>query len=120
MTDPTTPEPLTEQGEAILAGEPAPARKHGRRASQVAYPWRATVRTVLWAIVSFAAIAPLIYTAAAEGDPAQATGWVGVGLGILGGIQRVMTLPAVDGFLQKHIPWLAAKPPVQDDPSMDG
>lgn len=88
---------------------------HRATATQTAYPWRATLRTVLWAIVAFAAMAPLIYSAAAGGDPEQAVGWVATALGILAGIQRVMTLPVVDEFLRRYIPWLAATPQDRGD-----
>lgn len=82
--------------------------------AQVRYPWRATIRTVVWAIVAFAAMSPLIYQAAVGQDPEQAVGWVAAALAILGGIQRVMTLPAVDTFLRLYVPWLAATP--REDP----
>lgn len=85
--------------------------------SQVAHPWRATVRTVLWAVVAFAAMAPLIYQAATEQDPAAAAGWAGTALAVLAGVQRVMTLPAVDGFLRLYAPWLAALPAVEHHPT---
>lgn len=78
--------------------------------AQVTYPWRTTLRTVLWAVVAFAAMAPMIYTAATAQEPGQAVGWVGGALAILAGVQRVMTLPAVDAFLRLYAPWLAASP----------
>ena len=55
-------------------------------------------------------MAPMIYTAATQQDPEAAVGWVAVALGILGGIQRVMTLPVMDGWLRAYVPWLAASP----------
>lgn len=82
--------------------------------AQVRYPWRSTLRTVLWAVVAFAAMSPMIYTAATAQEPGQAVGWVGGALAILAGVQRVMTLPAVDAFLRLYAPWLAATP--KDDP----
>lgn len=88
---------------------------HRATATQTAHPWRATLRTVLWAIVAFAAMAPLIYSAAAGGDPEQAVGWVATALGILAAIQRVMTLPVVDQFLRRYVPWLAATPQDRGD-----
>jgi hypothetical protein len=69
-----------------------------------------TVRTVFAALVGLAAMAPLIYSAAAHQDPAQATGLLAAVLAIAGGITRVMTLPVVEVWLQKFVPWLAADP----------
>lgn len=85
-------------------------------ATQVRHPWRATVRTVLWGVVAFAAIAPMVYSAATGEDPGAAVGWVGVALAVLGGVQRVMLLPAVEGFLREYVPWLAAVPTVERTP----
>lgn len=85
-------------------------------ATQVRHPWRATVRTVLWGVVAFAAIAPMVYSAATGEDPGAAVGWVGVALAVLGGVQRVMLLPAVDEFLRVYVPWLAAVPAVESVP----
>lgn len=84
--------------------------------TQVRRPWRAVVRTVFQALVALAAMAPVIYQAATNGDPARATGAVGVGLVIAAGVTRVMALPGVESFLQRFAPFLAAqpKPPAAD------
>lgn len=82
--------------------------------AQITYPWRSTLRTILWAVVAFAAMSPLIYTAATQQEPGQAVGWVATALAILAAVQRVMTLPVVDSFLRRYLPWLAATP--RDDP----
>jgi hypothetical protein len=71
---------------------------------------RRVTRTVFAAIVGVAAMLPLIYSAAAQGDPAEATGWAAVLLGIAGAITRVMAVPAVELWLQRFLPFLAAKP----------
>ncbi|HEY9251557.1 MAG TPA: hypothetical protein VIP06_02780 [Nocardioides sp.] len=78
--------------------------------TQSKYPWRAVARTVFAGVVSAAAMAPLVYSAATEHDPAVATGWAGTGLAIAGGITRVMALPPVNGFLARFVPFLAASP----------
>ncbi|UYG15750.1 hypothetical protein BRM3_08840 [Brachybacterium huguangmaarense] len=88
-------------------------------ATQVAHPWRAVLRTVLWAVVAFAGMAPLIYQAAAGEDPALAVGWVGTALLVLGAIQRVMALPVVDAWLRLYLPWLAALPAQEERPKDD-
>ena len=78
--------------------------------TQTRHPWRATVRTVLQAVVGLAAMAPLIYGAIAQGDPEAATGWVATALAISAAITRVMALPQVEAFLRAYLPWLAADP----------
>ena len=78
--------------------------------TQVAQPRRATVRTVFQTVLAFAAIAPAIVTAIEE-----ATGWevgtipfVAFGLASAAGVTRVMALPQVEDFLQRHLKALAA------------
>ena len=77
--------------------------------TQVESPWRATVRTAFQALVALAIAAPLIYRAAVGGDPAEATGWAAVALGICAGIARVMALPVVNDLIERYVPFLAAK-----------
>lgn len=84
--------------------------------TQVRRPWRTVARTVFQAVVALAAIAPFVYQAATNSDPARATGLLGVVLVVAASITRVMALPSVNGFLERFVPWLAAEPkPV--DPS---
>lgn len=73
-------------------------------------PARRVIRTVVAVIVGLAAIAPLIYQAAAGQDPAAATGLLAASLAIAGAITRVMALPQVEAFLRRFLPWLAAEP----------
>jgi hypothetical protein len=79
-------------------------------ATQSKHPWRAVARTVFAAVVSLAAMAPLVYQAATQHDPAQAGGWSAVALAISAGITRVLAVPAVNVFLQRFLPFLAAEP----------
>lgn len=72
--------------------------------------WRRAARTVLAAVVGLAAMLPLIYQAAAQHDAGEATGWAAVLLAIAGAVTRVMALPAVEVFLQRFLPFLAAQP----------
>lgn len=76
-------------------------------ATQTLFPWRSTARTVFQAGVGFAAMAPLLVDA--SGIP-EGTAGVGAALAISAGITRVMALPAVDEFLRRWVPWLAAAP----------
>ena len=79
--------------------------------------WRRTIRTVFAVVVALAAIAPLVYAAAAQSEPAEATGLLAVVLAVAGGITRVMALPAVEVFLRRFVPWLAAY--AEDEPGLD-
>jgi len=71
---------------------------------------RRVIRTVFAGIVGVAAMLPLIYSAAADGSPEAATGWAAVLLTIAGAITRVMAVPAVEVWLQRFVPFLAANP----------
>jgi len=79
----------------------------GGVATQSAHPWRATVRTLLAALVGLAAMAGPIYSAATQQSPEAATGWAAVMLAITGGVTRVLALPGVDAWLARYLPWLA-------------
>ena len=48
--------------------------KHEATASQIIHPSRAVIRTVFQALVGLCALAPVVYTAAGQHDPAVATG----------------------------------------------
>lgn len=78
--------------------------------TQQSYPWRTVVRTGFQALVSGAAMVPLVYQQATHHDPAAATGFAAAALGIAAGLTRVMAVPAVDQFLTKYVPFLAATP----------
>jgi hypothetical protein len=81
--------------------------------TQTRRPWRTVARTVFQALVSAAAMAPLVYQAATHDEPAAATGAVGVGLVIAGGVTRVMALPGVNAWLERFLPFLAPEPPAK-------
>lgn len=86
-------------------------------ASQTKYPWRATLRTVLQAVIALAVMTPALYTAVTNGDPAQAGGVAAVFLAVAAGITRVFQMPGVNAFLERFVPWLAPEPkasPVAD------
>lgn len=93
---------------------PAPAP------SQVKYPWRAVIRTVFAVVVSLAAGAPLLYTAATQQSVEAATGAVGTILAVSAAITRVMATPFVNDFIRSYLPWLRATsngdstPPVEE------
>lgn len=72
--------------------------------TQVARPWRATVRTVFQGVVALAAILPVVLAGLPLGPAAAGA------LAIAGTITRIMAIPQVEEFLQKFVPFLAAKP----------
>lgn len=74
--------------------------------TQVRRPWRSTVRTVFQALVALAAMWAFVVEALGLPDWA----WVGASLAVAAGITRVMALPAVEVFLRRFVPWLAAAP----------
>lgn len=91
--------------------------------TQVRFPNRTTIRSIFQALIGLAALAPILI--GAMGLPA-AGGIVGGVLAVSAAVTRVMAIPAVNEFLEKHLPWLAAKPapaveaaPVKHDDELD-
>lgn len=80
--------------------------------TQVSRPWRATVRTLFQALVSFAALAPLLAAAVEEatGYDVHGVRFVVVALAVAAAITRIMAIPAVEAFLARFLPFLAADP----------
>lgn len=76
------------------------------RPTQVRRPWRSTVRSVFIGTVSLLPLLPQIADAA-DIDEIPAVAAV---LAVTAAVSRVLTLPAVEDWLQKHVPWLAADP----------
>lgn len=72
---------------------------------------RRTARTIIQMTVGVAAMAVPIYEAATHKDAALATGWAASAIMISAVITRVMALPAVETFLQRWLPPLAATRP---------
>lgn len=80
--------------------------------TQVRRPWRATLRTAFQALVAFAGLAPFIAAAVEEATGYDLDGvpFVVTALLACAAFTRVMTLPAVEAFLQRFVPFLAATP----------
>jgi hypothetical protein len=74
--------------------------------TQVRRPWRSTARTIFQATISLAAMWGLIVAALDLPDWA----WVGTSIAVAGGITRVMAIPAVEAWLRRFFPFLAAAP----------
>ena len=83
--------------------------------TQSEYPWHAVVRTVFQAVVGFAAMWALMVEAMGLDETLP---WVAASLAVTGGITRVMAIPAVNHWLARFIPFLAASgpaAPISDD-----
>lgn len=99
--------------------------KHVATTTQGAYPYRAVIRTLVALIAALAAMAPLLYVAITLQSPEAATGAGAGALAIAAAITRVLALPAVEDFLQRFLPWLAAAardemPPADQPESIPG
>lgn len=82
-------------------------------ATQINHPSRAVVRTIFQSLVGLCALAPVVYTAASQHDPAVATGAAAGVLAVTAAVTRIMALPGVDAWLRAYVPWLAAAPAEQ-------
>lgn len=76
--------------------------------TQQQHPWRATARTVLAVIAGLAVVTPEVLDAISDGDPSTLGPWAAGALVVSGAVTRVLALPAVEGFLRRFAPWLAA------------
>lgn len=74
--------------------------------SQVAHPWRAAVRTVITAGIALIPILPQIADVANVDEIPAVARFLATTLVI----QRVITLPAVEQWFKRYVPWLAAEP----------
>lgn len=75
--------------------------------TQTRRPWRTTVRTTFQVVMALASLLPVI---AVAGDISTEHGVAQVLL-VCAAVTRIMALPAVDDFLRRFVPWLAAEPP---------
>lgn len=77
--------------------------------TQVRRPWRATVRSIFQFAIALATLLPFI-AADVYDNLDQAPYSVVQVLAVAATVTRVMALPQVEDFLQRHFPWLAAQP----------
>lgn len=75
--------------------------------TQVTYPWRSTLRTAFQVLVAIAAVWALVIEAAGVD---QTNTIIAATVTCAAGINRVMALPAVNDFIARFLPWLAAEP----------
>lgn len=94
--------PTTAQAAAVaeVAVQAAPA-------TQVRRPWRSTLRTAVQFLLGVAPLLPVIVGASGVDQSLPA---VAAALALAAAITRIMSLPAVETFLQRYAPWLAAAP----------
>ncbi|MCU1588794.1 MAG: hypothetical protein JWP11_50 [Frankiales bacterium] len=98
----TASAPTTTQAAQVAAVAVAAAP-----ATQVRRPWRSTLRTVFQIVVGLAPMLPaIVHASGVDGTAGPVAG----ALAISATVTRVMGLPAVEQFLQKFVPWLAAAP----------
>lgn len=76
--------------------------------TQVQNGWRATLRTGVAVVVGLAALTPVVLGAVADGDPERLGPGAVLALSIAGAVTRVMSLPQVEAFIARFLPWLAA------------
>lgn len=76
--------------------------------TQSTHPWRATVRTILAVVAGLALLVPAVLDAVSDGDPSSLGAWTAGALAVSGAVTRVLALPAVEEFLERFLPWLAA------------
>ena len=75
-----------------------------RLPTQSLRPWRAVLRTL---IISIIALIPFVQSAAVELGINEIP-WIAGTLVFMAGLQRALSIPQVELFLQRYAPWLAA------------
>lgn len=76
--------------------------------TQTTHPWRAVARTVVQLVAGLAVLVPAVLGAIADGDPSTLGPWAVTAVAVSAAVTRVMALPAVETFLERFAPWLAA------------
>lgn len=71
--------------------------------TQAQYPWRATLRTLVAAVVGLLPLLPAIVDALGLGS----LPWVVGLLAVVAAVTRVLALPAVVAWTERFLPWLA-------------
>lgn len=76
--------------------------------TQVRHPWKAVARTTLAVISGVALLVDPVLDAVANGDGESLGAWAVGALAVSGAVTRVLALPAVNAFLDRFVPFLAA------------
>ena len=77
------------------------------KATQEAFPVRATIRTIFQAALGFLVLVPVLVEA--SGVPEHTAGVAGA-LAVSAAVTRIMAIPGVNLWLAKYVPFLAAEP----------
>lgn len=83
--------------------------------TQVRHPWRAVLRTLVAAAPAAIGLLYLLPDIARQAGIAQ-VGWVTAALTVVAAITRVLAMPAVNGWLHRNVPSLAAQPAAPPGP----
>lgn len=76
--------------------------------TQVRRPWRATARTTFQAFLALCVLFPLLVEQ--TGLRVEDWPWLAIPLAVAATVTKIMTLPQVEVFLRRFIPFLAATP----------
>lgn len=80
--------------------------------TQSQHPWRATLRTVVAALVAILPALPTILSELGLGG----LPWVAVFLAAIGAVTRVLAMPSVIAWVREYAKWLAPDaPPKEND-----
>ena len=74
--------------------------------TQGRHPWRATLRTVVAALIALAVVLPQILTEAGLHE----TAYGAQAIAVIATVTRVLAIPGVDEWLRQWLPWLASAP----------
>lgn len=74
--------------------------------TQVENKWRTVARTVFQVVIGLAAIVPLVVPALGL---STAVGAGAAAIAVAAAVTRVMSIPAVNEFLDRFVPWLRAQ-----------
>ncbi|WJZ03470.1 hypothetical protein [Corynebacterium freiburgense] len=74
--------------------------------TQVKHPNRATIRTLVAAVIGIGPILPII----AKELGIESIPWVAATLATIATITRILAHPATEAWMKTYMPWLAAEP----------
>lgn len=107
-TTPSSTDPVEVVASVVPVDAAPTASMAASVPTQVRRPWRSTARTVWQAFLGLCVLAPILVTGAGL-DPVQLP-WLGTVLLVAGVVTRVMAIPAVEVWLRRFLPFLAAAP----------
>jgi hypothetical protein len=112
VTDTNMPEPTPLDHAEADAGFPVVIDEKptaGPVATQVANPWRTTVRSIFQFVIMAATLIPYVEPFIRGELPGSAAAVAaGQALVVYSFVVRLAAVPQVEAFLQRYLPWLAA------------